>query len=174
MPFSSWVKIADKIFSSKSKLQITGPKTTDEIYAIHNGKLNQILIEFTPSGFYNLFQQSPNTLVNTTAALSRLLPKRELLGLMKNLAKSKDYKIRIKLLEDFLLSYKSLASNPIDFIEKAIIMIDESHGDISVKIICREIGKSERQFCRKFSEIVGISPIRYIKTHYPGLCCYIF
>ena len=83
-------KVAGKIFSSKSKLQITGPKTTDDIYAIHNGKLNQILIKFTPSGFYNLFQQSPKTLVNTTTPLSGLLNNSDLSGLIKNLAKSDD------------------------------------------------------------------------------------
>ena len=42
-------------------------------------------------------------------------------------------------------------------------MIDKSFGDISVNHICKEIGKSERQFYRKFSEIVGIPPIQYIK-----------
>ncbi|MCD4731076.1 MAG: hypothetical protein K8R74_10770, partial [Bacteroidales bacterium] len=38
-------KVSGKILPSKSKLQITGPKTTDDIYALHNGRLNQVLIE---------------------------------------------------------------------------------------------------------------------------------
>jgi len=156
-------KISDDVFPAKSKLQLTGPKTMDDIFAVHKGKLNQILIEFTPSGFYYLFQLSPANLMNATTPLSGFVKHGVLSNLLERLAKSRDSNKRIKLLQDFLLRYKTHASPPIDFIEKAILMIDGSFGDISVNHICREIGKSERQFYRKFSEIVGIPPIQYIK-----------
>ena len=67
-------RVSGKILPSKSKLQITGPKTTDDIYALHNGKLNQVLIEFTPTAFYYIFHYSPSELVNVTVSMSDLFP----------------------------------------------------------------------------------------------------
>jgi len=43
------------------------------------------------------------------------------------------------------------------------LLVDESFGNISVRSVCEKVGKSERQFNRKFNEIVGIPPLQYIK-----------
>lgn len=156
-------KVSNKVFPATSKLQITGPKTLDDIFAAHEGKLNQILIEFTPSGFYYLFRQSPSKLVNATTPLNGFVKQEVLSNLLERLTKSRYSNKRVKLLEDFLINLKPQLLTPIDYIEKAILVIDEKHGDISVNGICRKIGKSERQFNRKFNELVGIKPIQYIK-----------
>lgn len=156
-------KVAGKIFTSKSQLQITGPKTTDDIYAIHNGKLSQVLIEFAPSAFYYIFHFSPSALVNTTVSLFDLFPDQNIAELLNKLKTSKNYLSRSKLLQEYIISNKNKASSPIPYIEEALFLIDESHGDISVQNICKKVNKSERQLNRKFIEVIGIPPIQFIK-----------
>jgi AraC-like DNA-binding protein len=156
-------KVANKIFPSKSKLQITGPKTTDDIYALHNGKLNQVLIEFAPSAFYYLFHSSPSELVNITVPMADLFPGQKPAELLNKLISSKNYRSRVKLLQEFIVSIRDKVLTPVAYIEEALLLIDESYGNISVHNICKKINISERQCSRKFIEIVGISPIQYIK-----------
>lgn len=156
-------KVANKIFPSKSKLQITGPKTTDDIYALHNGKLNQVLIEFAPTAFYYIFHYSPSKLVNITVSMPDLFPGQKPAELLNKLISSKNYRSRVKLLQEFIVSIRDKVLTPVAYIEEALLLIDESFGNISVCNICKKINISERQCSRKFIEIIGISPIQYIK-----------
>ena len=156
-------KVSGKILPSKSKLQITGPKTTDDIYALHNGKLNQVLMEFTPTAFYYIFHYSPSELVNVTVSMSDLFPGQKPSELLNKLISSKNYRSRVKLLQEFLVSIRDKILTPVAYIEEALSLIDESHGNISVQEICKKINISERQCSRKFIEVVGIRPIQYIK-----------
>lgn len=156
-------KVADKTFTTKSELQITGPKTTDDIYALHNGKLNQVLIEFAPTAFYYIFRLSPAKLVNETIALANLFPDQNLTDLLIKLKDSKTYRSRVKLLQAYIVSLQNKVINPIQYIEEALLIIDDSFGNTSVQYICKKVNKSERQFNRKFIEVIGIPPIQYIK-----------
>ena len=156
-------KVADKVFPSKGKLQITGPKITDDIYALHNGRLNQILIEFKPTSFFYLFNISPAELVNTTTPITDLISSRKIRELENTLAEMRNYNSRSKYLQEFIYSSQSAAIESIPYVEEALNFIDDTHGNISVREICEKVNKSERQFNRKFLEVVGISPIQYIK-----------
>ena len=40
----------------KQRLQIVGPKLRDDISVVYEGNLSQILVEFSATGFYYLFQ----------------------------------------------------------------------------------------------------------------------
>ena len=156
-------KVAGKIFISKSQLQITGPKTTDDIYALHDGKLSQVLIEFAPTAFYYIFHYSPSELVNVTVSMSDLFPGQKPTELLNKLISSKNYRSRVKLLQEFIVSIRGKIITPVAYIEEALSLIDVSFGNISVYNICKKINISERQCSRKFIEVVGIRPIQYIK-----------
>jgi len=156
-------KVAGKTHMSKSQLQITGPKTTDDIYAIHNGKLSQVLIEFSPSAFYYIFHFSPSKIVNITVSMSDLFPDQHMTVLLDKLIGSKTYRSRIKLIQEYILNTQDKAFAPITYIEEALTLIDKSHGHVTVQNICQKVNKSERQFNRKFIEVIGITPIQYIK-----------
>jgi len=157
-------KVNGKIKGAKNSLQFTGPKTNDNIFAVHNGKLHQILIELSPSSFYYLFNQSPSEIVNQTVDFRQFVDKTKSESLLDNLKKNNNYISRIKKLTDFLLDQKSSALPKIDYIEKAISLIDKSSGHTSVNAICELSNISERQFNRKFSEIIKSPTNRVIKT----------
>ncbi len=156
-------KVGDKIFPSKSQLQITGPKTTDDIYALHDGKLNQILIEFSPASFYYIFKISPSEFVNTTVPMTELFPGKIINAMMGKLRSSKNYRTRVKLLQEYIVSIQGKSTTAIPYIEEALVNIDETHGNVTVQDICKKVNKSERQFNRKFIEVIGIPPIQFIK-----------
>lgn len=156
-------KVSGKVFSSKSQLQITGPKTTDDIYALHDGKLNQILIEFAPSAFYYIFHFSPSEIVNKTVSMSDLFPGQNLIELLNKLSSGQNYRTRVKLLQEYIISIQDKIYSPIQYIEEALSLINETFGHVTVQNICNKVNKSERQFNRKFIEVIGIPPIQYIK-----------
>lgn len=156
-------KINNQVAYAKNKIQVTGPKTKDDIYALHSGKIKQILIELTPSAFYYLFKRKPLDIVNQTVTISNYISDVSVEKLTKALSENNNYRSHIKKLLDFLSELKTQALYPVDYVESAINLIDESSGNITVNAVCRRINKSERQFNRKFTEIVGIPPIQYIK-----------
>lgn len=156
-------KVANKIFTSKSQLQITGPKTTDDIYALHDGKLNQVLIEFAPSAFYYIFHFSPSKIVNETVSMSDLFPDLNITELLKNLRSGRDYRSRVKLLQEYIINIRDKVYTPIPYIEEALNVIHKTHGHVTVQKICKKVNISERQFNRKFIEVIGIPPIQFIK-----------
>ena len=145
------------------RLQIAGPKINEDIYVGYNGKLYQILIEFTASGFYYLFHISPSKLLNSLSNLSNLISSEINEQLEQELFASDNGEQQIKLLEEFLFEKLDNALPFIDYIEKALQIIDEHNGSINISNLIKEIGISERQFDRKFQEVVGISPKCYSK-----------
>ncbi len=148
---------------SNQRLQIAGPKIHEDIYVEYNGKLCQILVEFTASGFYYLFHISPSKLIDKLSDLSNLIPNKINKHLEQTLSKTDNIEQQIKLLEEFLFEKLHNALPFIDYIEKGLEVIEEHHGSIHIGDLIKELGISERQFNRKFREIVGVSPKYYSK-----------
>jgi AraC-like DNA-binding protein len=153
----------DEIIKSNHRLQITGPKTLDEIYALHNGRLSQVLIEFTATGFYCFFRETPADYLNTTMALTKLMDSSNAGILLDDLTKTDDPNEHAQLIQQFIASVNVIKSNKYSYLETAIRLIEESNGNISVNKVCRQINISERQLNRKFIEITGLKPLQFIK-----------
>ena len=145
------------------RLQIAGPKINEDINVEYNGNLYQILVEFTASGFYYLFHISPSKLVNNLSNLSNFISSEMNKQLEQELLASDNIELRIKLLEEFLYEKLHSALPFSDYIEKALQIIEEYNGSIHISDLIKELGISERQFDRKFREVVGISPKCYSK-----------
>ena len=156
-------KVENKIIKLKNRLQITGPNTRDDIIVLHKGNLYQVLIELSPSAFYYFFRKSPADIENQIVPITKLVNKIRIDKLLQSLLENNNYKSLIKKLTKFLEELKALSLPPVDYIENAISLIDESRGIITVNSVCEQINKSDRQFNRQFREIIGIPPIKYIK-----------
>ena len=60
----------------------------------------------------------------------------------------------------------ALAQNPFptpDYLAQAVAMIEQAKGLVKIKSLCETLGISERQFNRKFFEIVGIKPKYFLR-----------
>jgi AraC-like DNA-binding protein len=155
--------VNNEIFKSDQRLQVTGPKTLDDIYAAHNGKLSQVLIEFTASGFYCFFRRTPADYLNTTVALTNLMDGSNTGMLSDDLSKTDDPNEHAALIQQFMASMNILKSHKYAYLATAIRLIEESNGNISVSTVCGRINISERQLNRKFIEITGLKPLQFIK-----------
>lgn len=156
-------EVNNVITQSNHKLQVTGPKTREDIYAIHHGRLSQVLIEFTASGFYCFFRRTPACFMNKTLDLSQLIMDSVFEKLLSDLTKTGDVQEHVSILQQFISSTNVLQSQKYAYLETAIKLIEESNGKISVSSLCQQIHISERQLNRKFIEIVGLKPLQYIK-----------
>jgi AraC-like DNA-binding protein len=155
--------VDNEISKSIHRLQITGPKTHDEIFAVHNGKLSQVLIEFTACGFYCFFRCSPGNYLNSTIALAKLLSSENIQKLNDKLSATDNSNQHVSIIQQFIGSVNYLRHNKFSYLDTSIRLIEESHGNISVNNVCQQISISERQLNRKFIEITGLKPLQFIK-----------
>jgi AraC-like DNA-binding protein len=147
----------------KLRLQVAGPKIHENIYVDYNGPLEQILIEFTASGFYYLFHKSPSLLINSLHGLDEIVSSPVNHQLEAKLQKCRTIQRKINVLERFLAERCKTALDPCNPIEESLKLIEDTRGHITVKEISEKLSVSERQLDRRFIEIVGISPKQYSK-----------
>jgi AraC-like DNA-binding protein len=153
---------ANRSMTPKSRLMIAGIKT-EEIYVKYGGELLQILFEFSASGFYYLFHQSPVKYSNKLTEFSRIFSSQEILELIARLSKTDDVDRQIMIIENLLLTKVAEAKIPNLYLEKCIDLIEQNHGVIHIKELVDQVEVCERQLNRKFKEIVGISPKKFSK-----------
>jgi len=153
----------NKSVKPNQRLQIAGPKLNEDIYVEYDGVLFQILIEFTASGFYYLFDSSPSKFLNGLSNLNNLVPKEITEKLELELLECKKSNFMIKLIEEFLFNRIQCSLPFNDYIEKSLTIFEQNHGSVQIAVLAKKVGISERQFERKFSEVVGMSPKRYSK-----------
>jgi len=153
----------NKRIKPNNRLQIAGPKINEDIYVEYSGRLCQILVEFTASGFHYLFHISPSKLINNLSNLSNFISSEMYGQLEQELLESENIEQQINLLEEFLFEKLYTALPFSGYIEKALQVIEEHNGSIHIGDLLQEVGISERQFNRKFREVVGITPKCYSK-----------
>jgi len=152
-----------------NRLVIAGPKYNEDVFVEYNGRLKQILFEFSASGFYYLFHSSPSKLVNKLTKLSDFIPEEIFSSLENELSNPATTEKCINILEEFLKEKTYIAQPFVDYIEKALQCIEEQHGHVNVINLAEEVGIGKRQFNRKFQEVVGLPPKTYskiIQLHY--------
>ena len=145
------------------RLQITGPKTNQNIYVEYGVELLQILIEFTPTGFYYLFHDSPAKYLNELMNLSHFGHRETTENLKYQLLSTDNPDVQIDIIQDYLLELSFHALPFCNYIEEAIKIMETNIGKILVKDTAQAVNKSERQFCRQFIKIVGVPPKVYSK-----------
>lgn len=151
-----------KRLKPESRLMIAGIKT-EEIYVRYEGKLLQILFEFTACGFFYLLHQSPVRYKNNLFELNNIFSSQEIADLNNKLSKTDDIYEHILLIENLLMSKICDAKIPNLYLEKSIDLIEKNHGMLHIKDIAEQVEVCERQLNRKFKEVVGISPKRFSK-----------
>lgn len=145
------------------RLQITGPKTDHRIYVEYGRELLQILVEFTPSGFYYLFRDSPANYLNELVNLAHSEHPKTVESLVDLLLATDHPNRQTDLIQEYLLERSFHAIPFCSYIEEAIKIMHSNVGKMLVKDIATTVNKSERQFNRQFKKIVGLSPKVYSK-----------
>ena len=86
-------------------LQIAGPKVNEDIWVHYNGRLSQILVEFSASGFYYLFHESPKIVVNKLKGLNHFISQNIYKKIISELEESKSVDSSVNIIQSFLIEY---------------------------------------------------------------------
>lgn len=162
-------KVNGHDFSSIGELQVAGPKTKSNIHVRHLGVIGQILIEFTATGFYRLFKQSPLSIQNILADYANFISapmQKELLG---GISLTKNEAEKTVLVQEHLVRLATGAIGIDMRIQKAIDQMEELKGVMTVNDANQVANIGERHFNRLFVQIVGCSPklfLKILQLHY--------
>jgi len=84
--------------------------------------------------------------------------------LHEQLLNAPDERAQVSLLTDFLVSRLDRAIARDSLVEESLYLIHQRIGTITVRALARWLCISERQFERRFSQAVGLSPLSYIRV----------
>ena len=117
------------------------------------------MIVFQPTGFYRLFGLPMGELTDRAYEASDLIGS-EVQFLHERLHQSTSLGEMVRATEDFLLG-KLAAAQPFHPVQNAAAYVLTHNGQINLDRLVLRSGLSQRQFERKFTEQVGVSPKLY-------------
>lgn len=129
-------------------------------YQLHlSGNIGMIGIVLRPSTLHNFFGIRMSELVNSRAPLN-FLPGVNADNIVLAVAEA-GLEDRIRIVEDFMLSFLPSGKRNLSIIDEAIDRIDESKGLLTVESLASGMKVSRRYLEKKFLEKVGLSPKYY-------------
>lgn len=160
----------DNVFEPISqKLYFTGPYLDKEIYLDYSGRINHLCYELSAVGMYSLFHISPVQLIDKLINLKDLVPIKNYILLENELMKIKSIEKQKEIIDSFLIRTIESARHVDDYIFEALKIIEQHKGYIPVNKVVENVNIGERQFRRKFKEVVGLKPKTYcevLNAHY--------
>ncbi|WP_321307213.1 helix-turn-helix transcriptional regulator [Marinifilum fragile] len=128
-------------------------------------ELHVLSIVFQPQGLMVFFNLPLIELYNQSIPLKYL--NRELeQKILPKLTNEQSFEKRIQIVENYFFDLLKEEHNRFEFsrIDHAINIIRHRGGQILIENLASEICLSRKQFERKFSELIGITPKKYLKT----------
>lgn len=145
-----------------------------QIYQLNNidmhygGSLKHILIEFTPTGLYRLFGIDGSAMVDelhdALSLNSKLKNFCTKLNKQASMLDLSDIDTRIELINNALIEQISSALTVPEYLQRGIDILIKTAGIEKITNIVEQLNVSERQFNRKFTQVVGIPPKFYAKV----------
>lgn len=157
---------------------IAGVIDKQDISVSFSGKYSQLVSEFSALGMYQL-TGIPGRVCQGNVTDSSMFPARVRSRCLEFIAQCQAQPSTATSYDCLELWYAllgDLAQNPFetpDYLSDAISQIEKAKGLIRIKQLCDDLGVSRRQFNRKFTEIVGISPkyfVRIIQVNFAMQC----
>lgn len=124
--------------------------------------LNVLVVCLKPTALYHLFRTDVSKIVNT-GTNPRHLFNDELDHFSIAFDKENTMEERIDLMNGIFKKQLQMVKPAFNFIDTAIDFIIKKEGKLSVDDLILKLNVSKRYFQRKFKEMVGISPLLYIK-----------
>lgn len=136
----------------------------DSYYLLSPGKrLTNFCIIFQPTGFYRLFNNDTREIINDSVSVELMMKH----GLFRKIQE-----VKVTSLEpDFIVAkleemfYKQLlfSHKKHPYIEHSIDLIHRTKGMTTIRELAEHSNTCERNYRRRFTEIAGISPKKYIQ-----------
>lgn len=158
----------DEFTKGPGEMFIAGVIDKQDIVVSFSGRYSEIVSEFTALGMYQLTGVSGRTCQGRAVDIKMFDPSvrsrcKEFISQCRSEASTMTSRDCLALWYELL---NDLAHQPFEtpeYLSEAIRRIEHAKGLIKLKQLCEELNISERQFNRKFSEIVGIAPKYFIR-----------
>lgn len=140
---------------------LVGPQTFRRVDVLLAGDLDLFTIQFTPTGFSALFSR-PTTLLTDQAHAAETVLGPSVSEVAERLAAASDLAARARIAEVWLAGW--IAARPVDPIAWATARMQSLRGAVGVADLARAVDLGERQFTRRFTTAVGVSPKLYARV----------
>ncbi len=148
--------------NTESKLTISGITGITDGYKVFKNSANigTILVYFTEIGFTHFASHPANELFNLSLSLDQIFDKNSITEVEERLAIANTDKIRIKIVEEFLVSQlKDIQTDKL--IVEAVKLIYQSNGTIRVRELNEKLSISQSPFEKRFRKVVGTSAKKF-------------
>lgn len=119
-----------------------------------------ILVYFTETGFRHFSTNPANELFNLSLSLDNIFDKNIVKEVEEKLSEAPNDKLRIKIVEQFLLSQLKIIKTD-KLIVEAVNLIYQSNGTIRIKELNEKLYISQSPFEKRFRKIVGTTPKKF-------------
>ncbi|PTS81641.1 MULTISPECIES: helix-turn-helix domain-containing protein [unclassified Caulobacter] len=140
---------------------LVGMQTYRRVDIVLAGTLRLFTIQFTPTGFSGLFGAATAALTDQAFAARDVLG-REVAEVSERLEAAPDFASGVAVAEAWLLG--RVPTGDPDPIAWAARRMTTLHGGVRVADLARAVALGERQFERRFTRAVGVSPKRYARV----------
>jgi AraC-like DNA-binding protein len=141
-------------------LFLYGAGTQPSVMNYTAGSYTTIQVVLKPHALKSLFGLNATVLANGSVELNEFSAD----DLNTQLIEAKNVPEQITLLTRFLMKHLKKEQARDELVEEGLRLIHQSAAAVSVKSLRQHLNLSERQFERRFSQVVGVSPQTYIRV----------
>ncbi len=152
--------ITHSVPTSIPTLFLYGPGTEPSVMNYKKGSYTTMQVILKPHALQTLLGINASALANGFAELNEFSNE----NLNEQLVEANDGQKQITLLADFLIAKLKQAKTRDTLVEESVRLIHRNVGSITSKYLLEYFNLSERQFERRFSQTVGLSPQSYIRV----------
>lgn len=148
--------------NSESKLTTAGITGITDGYKVfkNSADIGTILVYFTETGFTHFASHPANELFNLSLSLDDIFDKNSIIEVKEKLAIANTDKLRIKIVEQFLVSQiKDIQADKL--IVEAVKLIYQSNGTIRIKELNEKLFISQSPFEKRFRKVVGTTAKKF-------------
>jgi AraC-like DNA-binding protein len=148
--------------NTESKLTTAGITGITDGYKVfkNSAGIGTILVYFTEIGFTHFASHPANELFNLSISLDYIFDKDSITEVEEKLAIANSDKIRIKIVEQFLISqHKDIHTDKL--IVEAVKLIYQSNGTIRIRELHEKLFISQSPFEKRFRKVVGTTAKKF-------------
>lgn len=141
---------------------VVGPQSRPGLRLHMSGDIDVFTIRFQPTGLHRLFRVPMPTLVDQGVSLADVIG-RGAIQLDGSVRRAKDFSERVAAAEHWLMAQSERGGPPTE-LDRAARLLVAARGRVRIDVIAARSMLGPRQFHRRFTAAVGVTPKVYART----------
>ena len=157
------LKFGDTLRTDDSPIFFSGQLQHHDINVDYRGQVGHVACEFTALGFYQLTGMPGRLYLGRAEPMQTMrddlrLSYQHMVAQVRGLTAPDDIQLAFRLIVQWLHQAAAAPHEVPVYLTRGVAAIEQNDGLVRIEQVCDQIGISERQFTRRFSEIVGLPP----------------